>query len=149
MKNIKFRFQEGAIKFSYEGNNQECIAYLQLPDTGDSVHIINGIEEEGWPDTEKEIFKELEEFYFNSFADTECAAASAKLGKIIIKVDELFYKNEYFYIALDKEGNKNILVESQYKNYYNKKALFELFEHSASSSEFSEEEILKEYEDNN
>jgi len=143
--NIKFSIDEGAIEFSF---NNKKTAYLQLPDTGDSQHQINELDEDKWTDIEREIFKQLEKFYFDSFEDAECAAASARLCKTITDVKEVNYKGQSIYVTTDEDNEKDLLVESAYRDYYNKTALFDLFEHHAFElfgydEEYSTTEIIK------
>ena len=86
ISNISFTFEEYGIAFDYReafNKNKASKAYLQLPNTGDSVHYINDVEIEN---TEQEdlIVEQLAEFYFDSFGDDdgELAAASAQVGAV-------------------------------------------------------------------
>jgi hypothetical protein len=143
--NIKFEIDEGGINFSFNDNKT---AFLQLPDTGDSQHRINNLDEDEWTDNERDIFKQLERFYFDFFNDVECAAASAMLCDIIEHVEEVNYKNRQIFVAFSVDDTTHLLVESAYKNYYNKSALFDNFEHNAFSlfgydEDYDESEIIK------
>lgn len=124
VRNIKFSIGEGVVEFSFNDNGT---AFLQLPTTGDSQHQINGLDENNWTDKEREIYQQLERSYFNKFKDTECAAASAELCDIIEHVEEVNYKNRQIFVAFDVLDEGHLLIESAYKDYYNKKALFEKF----------------------
>ena len=143
VKNIKFSIGEGAIEFTFNDNES---AYLQLPDTGDSQHQINGVDDEEWSDKEREIFQALESCFFNDFNDTECAAASARLYTEIVHVEEVDYKNRQIFVAFDDDDEAHLLVESDYKDYYNKTALFERFEPFklfGYDEDYSESEIIE------
>lgn len=148
VKNISFMIGEGAIEFSYNDNET---AYLQLPHTNESVHEINGISSNDWNDEdnekEREILKQLSEFYFNSFKKPGTAAASAKLGSIIVHIEEVIHKGQTLYVAFDEEDNAYILVDSPYKNYYNKLYLFEKVDdmkgHELFGDDYSESDIIE------
>lgn len=144
IRNIKFSIDEGAIEFSFNDNET---AYLQLPHIGDSQHQINGIDEDDWSDKEIEIYKQLERFYFDSFNDTECAAASVTTCDTIVHVEEITYKGMTVYVAFSEDDTEYILVESPSRDYYNKKALFDRFDNHTAydyfGDDYSESDIIE------
>lgn len=124
INNISFELHETHEEFSftksYASNEWGC-ANLQLPDTGDSQNSIDGIDESDWNDEEREIFQQLKDFFFRSFNDTKCAAASALLAKEVIHVEEV----DGFYVAFT-QNDSFLIRESECRSYYNKAALFDL-----------------------
>jgi hypothetical protein len=144
LSNIKFKIEEGGILFTFNDNET---AFLQLPDTGDSQHQINGLDESEWTDKETDIFKQLSDFYFASFSKAGCAAASAELGKIVHDIVEIVHKNTVLYVAFDEDDQADILVDSDYKDYYNKLYLFARLEryeaYNLFDGEFSEDDIIE------
>lgn len=121
--NITFELYEAHQEFSFTksyASNECCSACLQLPDTADSQNSIDGVEEHEWNDEEKEIFQQLKDFFFDSFNDVECAAASALLAKEVIHVEEV----DGFYVAFTPDDSF-LIKESNYRSYYNKAALFD------------------------
>ena len=125
INNISFVLTDTHQEFSFTksfAKNEWGCATLQLPDTGDSQHSICdiNINESDWGDEESAIFNQLKEFFFNSFKDTECAAASALLAKEIIHVEEV----DGFYVAFSLD-NTYLIKESPCRSYYNKAALFD------------------------
>lgn len=143
IRDIKFSVDEGGVIFTFNNNETAC---LQLPDTGDSQHQINELDDDDWTDKEHEIYEKLSQYYFDSFADTECAAASAVLCSTIEHVEEVYYKNRQIFVAFDDDGNEHLLVESAYKDYYNKRALFAKFDpwdFFGYDEDYSESEIIE------
>lgn len=123
INNISFSLSD-SIEFSFQhGNGDWDQAYLQLPDTGDSVHSILGEDFDADNEEHKAIFEQLTAFYFDSFKDVECAAASALLQKEILHVEEI----DGLYVAFS-ENEAHIIVECAYRSYYNKQALFAEFQ---------------------
>lgn len=123
INNITFKLYETHQEFSFTksyASNEWCRACLQLPDTADSQNSIDGVEEQDWNDEEREIFQQLKRFFFDSFNDVECAAASALLAKEIIHVEEV----DGFYVAFTCDESF-LIKESQCRSYYNKAALFD------------------------
>ena len=127
ISNISFTFQEYGIAFEYReafNKNKASKAYLQLPNTGDSVHYINDVEIEN---TEQEdlIVEQLAEFYFDSFGDDdgELAAASAQVGEEVNRVEQVSFVNMDFYVAFT-DDSAYVLKESRSRSYYNKSYLF-------------------------
>jgi hypothetical protein len=121
LENIEFMINDDFIEFSYNGN---CRAWLQLPNTGDSVHTINGLNQWNWTGKEQEIYGFLSGFYYNSFDRKEYAVASAEIGNTVVSLTEVRYKNQTVYIAVDDDNNTHLLADSPYKEYYNKQFLF-------------------------
>ena len=144
LKNIQFMIAEGCIEFNF---NENETAYLQLPDTPDSQHQINNIDDADWTDRERDIFRQLSDFYFNSFDCSGCGAASAEIGATIVRIEEITYKNKIVYVAFDDEDNAHILIDSAYKNYYNKAYLFEKIDeyrgYQIFGDDYSESEIIE------
>ena len=137
IKNISFTLSD-SIEFSFQHNNGEWDnAYLQLPNTGDCVHCISGEDFDCDNETHSAIFGQLEDAYFNSFKDVEWAAASALLQKEVLHVEEV----DGFYVAFSENGTY-IIVESRYRSYYNKQALFSLLDDHENLP--SEEQLIKE-----
>jgi hypothetical protein len=133
--NIDFRIEEYGIEFSFNSDEGGGSAILQLPNTPDSQDQINGADFDNESEEHAEIFKACKRFYYDSFNDIECAAASALVGGKLSKIVEV----DGFYVAF---GSKEyVLTESKYKEYYNKQALFELAEHSG--REYNEKEIIQ------
>ncbi|WP_058532862.1 hypothetical protein [Legionella saoudiensis] len=131
--NISFELDKSAITFSYTESYKSNLwkkAYLQLPHTPDSIHLINGIENNNWVEEQHRIFEQLCADYFNSFKDIECAAASAEIGLYINHVEKVTDDtNHEFYVAFSA-NDAHILVESSYRHDYNKAALFEMVNNS-------------------
>ena len=75
INNIRFGINEDFVEFWYFQNNEEKTAYLQLPDTPDSIHQINNINSDEWglkedengQCEEREIFSILLKHYSESF----------------------------------------------------------------------------------
>ena len=129
VKNIRYNTTEGAVEFNFDdGKDASHTAYLQLPSTGDSQHVINSIEEEDWSDTEREIYTALVDYFIAQFNDVECYAASCLLCKTIIRVVDVTYKNRSLSVAFDEDDEATIIVDSAYKDYYNKRALYADFD---------------------
>lgn len=126
INNISFELcdthQEFQFTQSYNANASD-VAHLQLPDTSDSVHLINGIEEPEWSDEEIAIFQQLKDFFFDAFKDTECAAASALLAKNILHVEAI----DDVYVAFT-DNDAIVIKESPCRAYYNKAALFDFID---------------------
>lgn len=123
INNITFELYETHQEFSFTksyASNEWCSACLQLPDTADSQNSIDGVEEQDWNDEEREICQQLKRFFFDSFNDVECAAASALLAKEIIHVEEV----GDFYVAFTCDESF-LIKESWCRSYYNKAALFD------------------------
>jgi len=122
--NIAFTYEDYGIGFTYEYLGTPSKAYLQLPNTGDSVHYINDLEIEN---TEEEdlIVEQLAEFYFDSFGDDdgELAAASAQVGEEVNRVEQVSFVNMDFYVAFT-DDSAHVLKESRSRSYYNKRYLF-------------------------
>ena len=121
--NIAFTYEDYGIGFTYEYLGTPSKAYLQLPNTGDSVHYINDVEIEN---TEQEdlIVEQLAEFYFDSFGDDgELAAASAQVGEEVNRVEQVSFVNMDFYVAFT-DDSAYVLKESRSRSYYNKSYLF-------------------------
>lgn len=128
--NISFTLSEYAIEFSFTksyAKNEWGSAALQLPSTGDSIHNILGEEYDGDDAENEAIFLQLTEFYFNSFKDTDCAAAAAILDKHILHVEPVVEKNREFYVAFT-EDESFVIKESEVRSYYNKKSLFDFLD---------------------
>jgi hypothetical protein len=120
--NISFELDELSIIFSYTkgyDKNSWGKAYLQLPDTPDSRHLIDNLESGEWEKEQQEVFHQLCDYYFDSFKDIECAAASAALGVYINHVESV----DAFFVAFSA-NDCHVLVDSPYQNLYNKEALF-------------------------
>lgn len=123
INNIAFELYETHQEFSFTksyASNDFGSAFLQLPDTSDSQNSIDGIDEHKWADEENEIVRQLKHFFFDSFNDVECAAASALLAKEVIYVEEV----DGFYVAFTSDESF-LIKESDYRSYYNKAALFD------------------------
>lgn len=123
INNITFELYETHQEFSFTksyASNEFGNAILQLPDTGESQNSIDGVEEHEWNDEEGEIFQQLKRFFFDSFNDVECAAASALLAKEVIHVEEV----EGLYVAFTSDDSF-LIAESYCRSYYNKAALFD------------------------
>lgn len=121
--NITFKLYETHQEFYFTklyAPNEFGSANLQLPDTGDSQNNIDEVDESDWNDEENEISQQLKRFFFDSFNDVECAAASALLAKEVIHVEEV----GGFYVAFTLDGSF-LIRESEYRSYYNKAALFD------------------------
>ena len=127
INNISFTYEDYGIEFQYTetfNKNAFSKAYLQLPETGDSVHYINDVETED-SQQELDIIKQLTDFYFNDFGDDgELGAASAKVGKEVYKVQKVSFVNIDLYVAFTKEQSY-VLKESRYRSHYNKRYLFD------------------------
>lgn len=137
IKNISFILSD-TIEFSFQHNDgQWDSAYLQLPDTGDSVHSISD-EEYNYDDEQQTIiFNQLTNFYFDQFKDVECAAAAALLHKEVLHVEEV----DGLYVAFS-ESDTDIIKESACRSYYNKKALFDVFQWDMENNP-DENELIK------
>jgi hypothetical protein len=135
--NIEFMINENCVEFTY-GNAEK--AWLQLPNTGDSQHIINGVQTEKWTSKEWKIFEQLSEYYFRWFDQygDGCAAASAAVGEIVINLTETNYVNRTLFIAIDDNGGKHLLIDSDYKDYYNKKHLFDVIDDKSAIERFGD-----------
>ena len=128
ISNISFTFEEYGIAFEYRevfNKNKASKAYLQLPNTGDSVHYINDVEVEN-TEQEDDIISQLVEHYFDSFGDDgrELGAASAQVGEQVFKVQEVSFVNMDFYVAFT-DNSAYVLKESRSRSYYNKTYLFD------------------------
>ena len=127
ISNISFTFEEYGIAFEYRevfNKNKASKAYLQLPNTGDSVHYINDVEVEN-TEQEDDIISQLVEHYFGSFGDDngELAAASAQVGEEVSKVVPVSFVNMDFYVAFT-DDSAYVLKENRSRSYYNKRYLF-------------------------
>lgn len=125
---IEFELDSLFIKFTFTYSDLKTtgVAYLQLPHTSDSEHSINGLDDSEWDESHQELFEQLQEYYFNSFKDVECAAASAALGLPIIHVEPI----EDVFVAFNQQQGY-VLEESNYKSYYAKAALFDVVDRAA------------------
>ena len=119
---------------------------MQLPSTGDSQHQINDLDESEWTEIEQDLFKQLSAFYFDNFKEPGCSAASAELGKIIKHIEEVVHYNTVIYVAFDDDDTAYVLVDSAYKDYYNKRYLFEKLDDNGAyelfGDDFSEIDII-------
>ena len=134
INNIRFGTCDGYVEFTYYQNDIKKTAQLQLPDVPDSIHTINNINSDEWylkddengNCEEREIFEILSNFYFDSFEkDTGYAASSALCGTEIQHIEEITHKNTIVYVAYDNDESTYLLIDSAYKDYYNKAFLFE------------------------
>jgi hypothetical protein len=127
ISNISFTFQEYGIAFDYReafNKNKASKAYLQLPNTGDSVHYINDVEIEN-TEQESDIVGQLTEFYFDNFDDDgELGAASAKISEEVLKVQTVDFVDKDFHVAFTKDS-AYVLKDSRVRSYYNKRYLFD------------------------
>lgn len=156
ISNITFDYSNypdsGTIEFEYTkdyANNKCDSAWLQLPDTPDSMHEIN-IEEHDYDyDAEKEhddIFEQLREYMYSKFDDTDSAKCSLLAGEEIGYTVEIFSKNTgvkspYIIVAIPKWSNEIYLfIESNYSDYFNVRIL-EKFDDSYLDEEELEEII--------
>jgi hypothetical protein len=124
LKNIHYMIGEHSIEFTYNDGEK---AWLQLPDTGDSVHKINGIKKDNWTEREWQIFNQLTDYYFKSFNKNGAnyAFASAEIGKTVVKLIKTVYRNRTVYVAIDDDNNTHVLVKNSFGNrYFNKDNLF-------------------------
>lgn len=147
INNIRFGINEDFVEFWYFQNNEEKTAYLQLPDTPDSIHQINNINSDEWylkddengQCEEREIFSILLKHYSESFKNNgEFAAASAECGTEIEHIEEVIYNGTTIYVAYDHEENTSLLIDSRFKDYYNKGHLFDKLDRSKQFEVFGE-----------
>ena len=126
------------IQFIFKNDGRRDDAWLQLPDTTDSVHKINGKRYDSYDATKSEIFRTLSDYYFDSFEDVYYAAASALLG---VRVDFLQYIKG-LYVAYPAEGEPSVIKEKRIRSYSNQTVCFE--KHLPDYIKVGEDEFLKE-----
>ena len=113
---------------------------MQLPQTPDSMNVINGKDFDENIESHKEIYEQLTSFYYDQFKDLECALASATTGKTISHVEEL----ESYYVAFS-HFDETVLEDSDYKDFYNHEVLFDIVsEEELERREEEKSKIVKE-----
>jgi len=117
INNIQFTLDSGCgVKFSF---TYKCDgfkkAYLQLPTTPDSQHSVDDVEFDCDNEYHSEVIEVLRNYFYTDFHSTECAKASAFLGKRVMQVQD----NDLVYVAFCEDGGVEVLKEGSASSYYN------------------------------
>ena len=126
--NISFVLGETAIEFSFTRSyaKNDCgFASLQLPDVGDSEHLIDDEDYDYNNESHEAIFNQLSKFYFASFKDADCAAASSLLEDLITHVEEV----DGLYVAFGQHSTY-LIKENAARSYYGVSSLFDVLNDS-------------------
>lgn len=134
INNINYRLDSGnGIEFGFtykcEGFKK---AYLQLPNTPDSQHTIDGEDFDSDNEYHSEVFETLRDHFYADFKDVECAKASVFTGTRIIHVEQIDHDIEMydiescnshtstceFYVAFS-HIKAYVLIEGRASDYYN------------------------------
>jgi len=116
INNISYSIGEGAIEFKFTYRNEGFkSAFLQLPNTGDSQHVIDGEDFDGENNYHVEVFETLRNSYYADFKDIECAKASIVCCERVLHVESINNR----YAAFCESGTIEILQEGYASSYYN------------------------------
>lgn len=115
VNNIHYQFENYGITFGFtHGPGEFMSAILQLPNTPDSQHSIDGVDFDRDNEKHVEIFEALKDYYYSRFKDTECAKASIKMQSPVFHVEPI----DNYYAVFCEDGQSALLKEGRASDYY-------------------------------